>query len=109
VGRRLDAISVLDRDRSGRAEAIELRGEKTHVLRGEQLRAILNRTLGDRALQSTRFTITHRRDEFVFDGTGFGHGVGLCQVGAIARARIGEPVDSILSHYFMGARVTKGQ
>lgn len=109
VGKRLDAIRILERDRSGRAEAIELRGEHTHVLRGEQLRAILNRTLGDRALMSTRFTITHDRDAYVFDGTGFGHGVGLCQVGAMARARIGEPVDSILSHYFTGARVVQGR
>jgi stage II sporulation protein D len=43
----------------------------------------------------------------VFTGTGFGHGVGLCQIGALARARLGGPVDRILAHYFPGTRLIR--
>lgn len=109
VGRRLDALQVLSRDAGGRVTSLGVSGEHAHTLRGEQLRAILNLTLGERAIQSTRLTIARAGTAYVFDGTGFGHGVGLCQVGAAARARSGDPLDSILAHYFPGARLATGR
>jgi stage II sporulation protein D (peptidoglycan lytic transglycosylase) len=107
VGRRLDDVRVAARDASGRATSVELRGERTHITRGEQLRTLINRAFGDKALQSTRLRITHQGDSFTFDGTGFGHGVGLCQVGAMARARRGETLNTILTHYFAGVRIVQ--
>jgi stage II sporulation protein D len=103
VGRRLDAIAVSTRDRGGRAAALELRGGEMRVVRGEQLRAVLNRTFGDRAIQSTRFTVRRNGAAYRFEGSGFGHGVGLCQTGAAARARRGDSPGTILMTYFPGA------
>lgn len=106
VGRNLTSIRIVDRDVSGRAIQIELTGEVTHLLRGEQVRAILNQTYGFRAIRSTRFSITREDSNYRFAGTGFGHGVGVCQVGAAARIRRGESVASVLATYYPGTRVS---
>lgn len=103
VGRRLDGIEIVSKDASGRAAGLSVRGERSYTVRGDDLRAVLNKTFGSRAIQSTRFTLSHRGTTYVFAGTGFGHGVGLCQVGAAARARRGDSLQSILSAYFPGA------
>lgn len=102
VGRRLNGIVVRRRDASGRAATLELHGDTTRIVDGDDFRAIVNRTLGDRAIDSTRFSMTASAARFTFTGTGFGHGVGLCQLGAAARARRGEAVAEILGHYFPG-------
>ncbi len=107
VGARLAGIDVVSRDLSGRATSVALRGEREHVVRGEALRTIINRTLGDRAIQSTRFTLTRIGPQYVFAGSGFGHGVGLCQAGAAARARRGDTVPDILAAYFNNATLAK--
>jgi stage II sporulation protein D len=107
VGRRLDRIAVATRDDSGRAREIQVRGEKTQTLRGEDLRAILNSEFGFRAIMSTRVSIERRGATYRFTGTGFGHGVGLCQTGAAARAARGEAVSDILSAYYPGAVLTR--
>jgi stage II sporulation protein D len=107
VGNRLDGLDIVRRDASGRASTILLRGQHRPSLRGDDLRAIVNGTFGDFAIQSTKMTIARTRDSFVFAGTGFGHGVGLCQIGAAARARRGESVDDIIGAYFKGAGVVK--
>jgi stage II sporulation protein D len=107
VGRRLTSLRIAERDASGRAARIEIKGEEaTYLLRGEQVRAILNRTFGQRAILSTRFTVSPAGEDYRFEGTGFGHGVGLCQVGAAARLRRNEPVRAVLTSYFPGTRLT---
>lgn len=106
-GRRLDTLDVVTRDASGRAERLEVHGEHMHVVRGEDLRAILNRTLGDRGIQSTRFSVARSGGSYRFQGTGFGHGVGLCQVGAAARARQGQTASAILAAYFPGTQLVR--
>ena len=107
VGRRLDRISVTGRDESGRAREVQVRGEKSHTLRGEDLRAILNSEFGFRAIMSTRVSVERRGATYRFTGTGFGHGVGLCQTGAAARAARGEAVGDILSAYYPGAALSR--
>lgn len=107
VGQRLEAIAVERRDASGRAVRLSVRGERTVEVRGEDFRAILNRSLGARALQSTKFLMTRAETGYVFLGSGFGHGVGLCQAGAIARARQGETTRAILDHYLHGATLAQ--
>jgi len=106
VGKSLASIDVLARDDSGRAAAIGLRGEKSAIVKGDLLRTVVNRALGERTLQSTLFTVTRQAGGFLFEGSGFGHGVGLCQRGAMARARRGETVREILGTYYPGARFT---
>jgi stage II sporulation protein D len=105
IGRRLTAIEVLTRDASGRAATIAVRGERSKTLRGDELRAILSAAFGARSIQSTLLTITKKGSNYVFDGTGFGHGVGLCQRGAMARARAGQSIEQIIRAYFTGASV----
>jgi stage II sporulation protein D len=105
VGRRLDTIEVITRDTSGRAASIGLRGELTSLVRGDLLRAVVNPAIGGGGLLSTRFDIRRNGKTYVFTGTGFGHGVGLCQRGAIARARRGDSASDILKFYFPGTRI----
>lgn len=105
VGARLDAISVVSRDQSGRADMVALHGTRERLVKGEDFRAVLTRQFGPRTLKSTLFSVKRDRTSFTFDGKGFGHGVGLCQVGALARLRSGaEPAD-VLRRYYPGTRL----
>ena len=100
VGTRLDSISVVDRDASGRAATVAINGQQGRLVRGEDLRAILTRTFGARSVKSALFNIRRKDNVFIFDGTGFGHGVGLCQAGSVARLRAGATPESVLRRYF---------
>ena len=100
VGRRIDQLEVLDRDSSGRAETVALHGERERLVRGEDLRALLTRALGARTVRSTMFTVRRERGTFVFEGRGFGHGVGMCQAGALARLKGGATPEAVLQRYF---------
>ena len=102
VGTKLNAIDVAGRDSAGRAEQIVLRGTQTFVVRGEVFREVVTRRLGAKSLRSTLFSVTKSRSGFTFSGKGFGHGVGLCQAGAIARLRAGASPEQVLSFYFPG-------
>ena len=88
VGPRLDSIVVVDRDAAGRAERVAIEGAEARVVRGETLREVLGASLGSRTVKSTWFDVRRDRASFVFEGRGFGHGVGLCQAGALARIRV---------------------
>jgi stage II sporulation protein D (peptidoglycan lytic transglycosylase) len=105
VGARLRGIQVLERDAAGRAEQIAIHGSEERVVRGEDLRDVLGQSFGGRAIRSTRFTIEHSDGTFVFDGRGFGHGVGLCQAGALARIRAGAKLPAVLETYFPGTKL----
>ena len=100
VGNALHAIEVAERDRAGRATRILLDGERTTSVRGERFRRVLVRTLGPSAVRSTLLDIERVGDDYVLSGTGFGHGVGVCQIGALARARAGHDPADILAHYY---------
>jgi stage II sporulation protein D len=49
--------------------------------------------------------VTRRGSRFLFEGQGFGHGVGLCQAGAFARIKAGARPDEVLARYYPGATV----
>lgn len=100
VGSRLDTVEVLDRDVSGRAEMIALHGQRERLVRGEDFRAQLSKTFGARSIRSTLFSVKREGDTLVFDGKGFGHGVGLCQAGALARIKAGATPRAVLERYF---------
>jgi stage II sporulation protein D len=105
IGARLDGIQVLDRDRAGRAERIALHGAQERVVRGEPLREVLAQAFGGRAIKSTWFDVRPERTLLVFEGRGFGHGVGLCQAGALARIRAGAKPAAILQRYYPGTKL----
>ncbi|MBF5041199.1 SpoIID/LytB domain-containing protein [Aggregicoccus sp. 17bor-14] len=103
----VQAMSVTERGVSGRAKLLTLSGEKGAT----QVRGELNirRLFG--MLNSAMFLVSAERDArgrvsgWVFTGGGWGHGVGMCQTGAIGRAEAGQDYREILRYYFSGAEV----
>ncbi|MBI2933270.1 MAG: SpoIID/LytB domain-containing protein [Planctomycetes bacterium] len=65
------------------------------------------KTIGYDRFRSTRFTVAREEEMFVFSGNGWGHGVGLCQEGAIGRARSGDDWETILRVYYPSARIDR--
>jgi stage II sporulation protein D len=102
VGVRLDGVRVARRDQTGRAELVELEGARRRTLRGWDFKIIVGRTLGWSVLKSSRFEVARAGSAFVFRGTGFGHGLGLCQAGAHVSAARGSSYRQILKQYFPG-------
>lgn len=100
-------IEIAGRDGSGRAARVRISGRTSVEVQGDVFRAVVTAALGLRAMPSTRFTIRRGRDGWDLAGTGFGHGVGLCQVGALARARGGAKAAEILRFYYPGAIIRR--
>jgi SpoIID/LytB domain protein len=108
VGSRLDNIVVSKRDETGRAEFITLEGEHRKTVRGWDFKIIVGRVLGWNLLKSSRFQVARSGSDFIFRGSGFGHGLGLCQEGAHVMAARGISYRQILSKYFPGTSVGRG-
>src|SRR5208337_1492745 len=96
------ALRVVERGVSGRALLLTISGDRGATeLRGE---LTIRRTFG--MLNSSLFVVSTERDAqgapsaWVFRGGGWGHGVGMCQTGAIGRADAGEDYRAILRYYF---------
>jgi stage II sporulation protein D len=67
---------------------------------------------GSPALKSTSFDVELKRSKgrvtrVVLNGRGYGHGVGLCQAGAVAMSRLGRGYRDILHHYYSGVEIRK--
>ena len=107
VGNRLDQVAISTRDDTGRAEFIALDGEHHKTVRGWDFKIIVGRVLGWNVLKSSRFEITRSGSNFVFRGSGFGHGLGLCQEGAHVMAARGASYQKILDKYFPGTSVKR--
>lgn len=105
VGDRLIGLRVLRQDASGRAEIISIEGERRLTVKGWDFKIIVGRALGWNMLKSSRFEITRSGSNFVFRGSGFGHGLGLCQEGAHVMAARGANYRQILGKYFPGTTV----
>jgi stage II sporulation protein D len=103
----LTAVEIRERDRAGRASLLVLRGEETVTIRGDAFRLALVRRFGIRSVRSTLFTITRNGSRLTFRGRGDGHGVGLCQAGALGRAVAGESPARIHAYYFPGTVVAR--
>jgi stage II sporulation protein D len=97
-GRRLDDVVVESRTASGRAGRIGLIGLEPASMNSNDFRL----AIGSTDLRSTAFTITRSGDRVTFTGRGYGHGVGMCVIGAGRRAARGESASQILSRYFPG-------
>ncbi len=107
VGATLTRITIAATGPGDRVTALRLVGTRERIVTGEVLRSVVTAARGPRAIMSTRFTVDQTSASVRLTGTGFGHGVGLCQVGAIARARRGDSLEAILGHYYQGARLGK--
>jgi stage II sporulation protein D len=71
------------------------------VIRGTDFRM----ALGPEVIRSTRFTVQLRNGRAFFAGQGWGHGVGLCQWCSQGMAELGYDYETILSHYYQGAKL----
>lgn len=107
VGKRLNQIRIVKRDSSGRAEMLLISGERQKQLHGWDFKIIVGRALGWNLIKSSRFSVRRVGDNFVFTGSGFGHGLGLCQAGAHVMAQRGFNFQQILSRYFPTTRIDK--
>ncbi|WP_419804001.1 SpoIID/LytB domain-containing protein [Terriglobus sp.] len=102
----IQEIVATSRDRSGRVQQVKLHAlDGTRTMPAATLRFALNRSLGWNQLRSDRYQVRRLGDRIVFDGSGFGHGVGLCQAGATAMASAGKGYRDILQAYFPGTAV----
>jgi SpoIID/LytB domain protein len=105
LGRILDLIPKR-RGPSGRLIELEIIGEKGRLTLTLELE--IRRVLSRYHLPSSAFWIEREGDEnVIFHGLGWGHGVGLCQVGAAALAAKGLDYAGILSHYYPNTRLQK--
>ena len=107
VGARLNQILVSKRDETGRAEFITIEGEQRKSVRGWDFKIIVGRVLGWNVLKSSRFEVARAGSNFIFRGSGFGHGLGLCQEGAHVMAQRGASFQRILEKYFPGTSVRR--
>jgi len=106
VGARVERLSVVKRDATGRVEQLAITGERRRVVvRGWDFKIVVGRTLGWSLLKSSRFEVLRAGDKFVFRGSGFGHGLGLCQSGAHVMASRGASYRQILAYYFPSTTV----
>jgi stage II sporulation protein D len=102
-------LEVFGRDVSGRVASVRLAapGGRSIVMRGFDFRRIASALWGWSTVRSTAFSIAETKQDYVLTGRGTGHGAGLCQAGAIARARRGETREEILALYYRGAVVRR--
>ena len=96
---RVRQLTAVRRGASGRIGVLAIQGDKAKVDVAGDLH--IRRLLG--GLKSTLFEVERRGDAFVIRGAGFGHGVGMCQMGAIGMASAGKPYAQILAHYYRGS------
>ena len=101
------SVRILRTDRSGRAELIAITGGRRLTVKGWDFKIIVGRALGWNLLKSSRFTLSRAGSNFIFRGSGFGHGLGLCQEGAHVMAQRGANYRQILARYFPGTDVTQ--
>ena len=98
-------IEAVKRGRSGRIITIKVTGSDGNVLIGKELN--VRRLLSDTHLPSSAFYILKDRSSFILKGAGWGHGVGLCQIGAQIMGESGYNYKQILKHYYRGASVRR--
>lgn len=100
----LRGMDIKKRSPTGRVQLLEINSNHgTTTLRGNQIRSALRRPVrGQPMLRSTKFDLKFRGGTIVAEGGGYGHGIGLCQMGAIGMARQGYSYDRILKHYYRG-------
>jgi SpoIID/LytB domain protein len=101
----LQEIVPLRRGPSGRISRLKIVGSKRSMVVGKELE--IRRWLSRSHLYSSAFVVTVEADRFTLHGAGWGHGVGLCQIGAAVMATRGFSAEEILRHYFRGVEIQK--
>ncbi|MBP3237368.1 MAG: DUF4922 domain-containing protein [Bacteroidales bacterium] len=88
---------------SGRIKRLRVVGSKREMIIGKEL--IIRKWLSSSHLKSSAFTVIWNGDKLTLKGSGWGHGVGLCQIGAAVMASKGYCFQAILGHYYPGSEL----
>jgi len=96
-------LQALARGASGRIYRLKITGQRDHVIIGKELE--IRRALSTTHLYSSAFVVDREAGRFVLRGAGWGHGVGLCQIGAAVMANAGHTYPEILRHYYRGTSI----
>lgn len=112
LARTLQDLRVVDRTATGRVAHLSIRGERAGLTVTGPVARLLLRSADGSILRSANFTLQLTRSgarvvQLVAQGSGAGHGVGMCQWGALARSRAGASYQAILSAYFPGTEITR--
>lgn len=106
------SLTPLERGKSGRICRLSIKGTNKSLIIGKELE--IRRVLSDTHLYSSAFVVKTDNEEadgvpqhFTLIGAGWGHGVGLCQIGAAVMGEKGYKYDKILLHYYRGAEIKK--
>lgn len=99
----VEDLQPVERGRSGRLVKLRIVGGKRSAVIGKELE--IRRTLSPSHLYSSAFVADKKDGNFILTGAGWGHGVGLCQIGAAVMASQGYDYRSILLHYYIGAQI----
>ena len=97
-------LEALARGPSGRIYRLKITGARDYVIVGKELE--IRRALSRSHLYSSAFVIDKEPARIILRGAGWGHGVGLCQIGAAVMATQGRTYTEILQHYYRGATVS---
>ena len=95
----------LERGKSGRIWKLKIVGTKKTMTIGKELE--IRRTLSETHLYSSAFDVERTPAGFLLHGRGWGHGVGLCQIGAAVMGQQGYNYEQILLHYYRGAEIKR--
>jgi SpoIID/LytB domain protein len=90
---------------SGRIYRLKIIGEKDYCIIGKELE--IRRALSRSHLYSSAFVVNKEAGRFILRGSGWGHGVGLCQIGAAVMANEGKSYSEILAHYYRDTEITR--
>lgn len=102
----IHAMNILDTLKSGRIHTLEITTNNgKFTAKADKIRWLFKR--GGTILPSSFFRIHRNGDQWILKGKGFGHGVGLCQMGARARAQAGQSYIQILTYYYPGITLEK--
>jgi stage II sporulation protein D len=105
LGEPIQSILITKKGSDGRVRELAVMGKSLHLISGEDFRAVTCRTFGWNTLKSTAFDLQIAENVYIFTGRGLGHGLGLCQYGAMEMARQGYSYREILWHYFPGIKI----
>ena len=97
-------LQALARGPSARIYRLKVSGDRDHLIIGKELE--IRRALSRTHLYSSAFVADKESGRWVLRGAGWGHGVGLCQIGAAVMANEGKNYKEILEHYYRGTTVS---
>jgi stage II sporulation protein D len=102
----IKSMRIQDTLKSGRIHTLVIETNNgSFTAKADKIRWLFKR--GGTILPSSFFRIHKNGNEWILKGKGFGHGVGLCQMGARARAQAGQSYIQILTHYYPGITLEK--